>query len=246
MLKTCQSLGFSNDDGDAVQLYMGEGVHSFESFREKNDSYFRRCLTHLKILLPPGILSQLIWELDPDTMKRRLLEFRRLEETVESFFVYGKIPPGAAPPLSSGSSTVPAVEGGMDGLIPSMLNLKVDQNAALPVPLPLAGPSLLPPSQQQQQKQQLLLPSSAPSAAPGPVSSSFSYSGYSSAFGSQLGIVPLSAPDGGMIPRSSYSQLTADPFLPDLSSPPPPPPPSTTTTSSGSQSKKDSFRGFEK
>jgi hypothetical protein len=92
MLKTYQSLGFSNDDGDAVQLYMGEGVHSFEEFRNKTDSYFRRCLTHLKIFLPPSILSQLIWQLDSETMKRRMTEFKKLEETVESYFVFGKIP----------------------------------------------------------------------------------------------------------------------------------------------------------
>jgi hypothetical protein len=92
MLKTCQSLGFSNDDGDAVQLYMGEGVTSFEEFRNKSDSYFRRCLSHLKIFLPPGILSQLIWQLDSETMKRRLTEFQKLEETVESYFVFGKLP----------------------------------------------------------------------------------------------------------------------------------------------------------
>jgi hypothetical protein len=98
MLKTCQSLGFSNDDGDAVQLYMGEGVTSFEEFRNKSDSYFKRCLSHLRIFLPPGILSQLVWQLDSETMKRRLTEFKRLEETVESFFVFGKVPPSNSLP----------------------------------------------------------------------------------------------------------------------------------------------------
>jgi hypothetical protein len=92
LLKSSKSLGFSQVEGEPVQLFLGVGIHSFKDFKERHDVYLKNCWFRLNIFIPRNIRVQLVWELDNETLMRRVVEFQQLEGTVASFFFFGTVP----------------------------------------------------------------------------------------------------------------------------------------------------------
>jgi hypothetical protein len=91
LLKFSKSLIFSHVEGEPVQLSLGVGIDSFKDFKERHDMYLKNCWLRLHIRLAPNIRKQLVWDLDNETMMKRLLEFQLLEEKVMSFFFFGTV-----------------------------------------------------------------------------------------------------------------------------------------------------------
>jgi hypothetical protein len=99
LLKACQGLGIMSEEGESVQLRLGDGINSFKDLKQRHDIFVNQILNHLRVVLPQEVKAQLLWNWnDPEYVARKVLEMKQLEEIVEDFFLHGK-------PVSSTNST---------------------------------------------------------------------------------------------------------------------------------------------
>jgi hypothetical protein len=91
LLKACQGLGIMSEEGESVQLRLGDGINSFKDLKQRHDMFMSQILNHLRVVLPLEVKAQLLWNWnDPEYVARKVLEMKQLEEIVEDFFLSGK------------------------------------------------------------------------------------------------------------------------------------------------------------
>jgi hypothetical protein len=91
LLKACQGLGIMSEEGESVQLRLGDGINSFKDLKQRHDMFMSQILNHLRVVLPVEVKAQLLWNWnDPEYVARKVLEMKQLEEQVEDFFLHGK------------------------------------------------------------------------------------------------------------------------------------------------------------
>jgi hypothetical protein len=90
LLKNCQCLSTKAEEGESVQLFLADGIHSFKDFKQKHDHFFEHCMEQLHVVLPPEVKTYLVWSWDNSTfMKGKLAEIKKLEGIIEEFFING-------------------------------------------------------------------------------------------------------------------------------------------------------------
>jgi hypothetical protein len=91
LLKACQGLGIMSEEGESVQLRLGDGINSFKDLKQRHDIFVNQILNHLRVVLPQEVKAQLLWNWnDPEYVARKVLEMKQLEEIVEDFFLHRK------------------------------------------------------------------------------------------------------------------------------------------------------------
>jgi hypothetical protein len=91
LLKACQGLGIMSEEGESVQLRLGDGINSFKDLKQRHDVFMSQILNHLRVVLPVEVKSQLLWNWnDPEYVARKVLEMKQLENILEDFFLHGK------------------------------------------------------------------------------------------------------------------------------------------------------------
>jgi hypothetical protein len=64
LLKNCQCLSTKAEEGESVQLFLAEGIHSFKDFKQKHDHFFEHCMEQLHVVLPSEVKSYIVWSWD--------------------------------------------------------------------------------------------------------------------------------------------------------------------------------------
>jgi hypothetical protein len=87
LLKTSGCFQLTNEGPEEfVFLSLGQGLNSFKDFKERHDDYIRQCWRHMQFLPPERIRGHVVWELDEQTLRKRLMEFKQLFERIETFY----------------------------------------------------------------------------------------------------------------------------------------------------------------
>jgi hypothetical protein len=91
LLKACGGLGMVSEEGESVQLILGEGIHSFKDLKQRHDLFMNQVLNHLRVALPVEFEAQLLWNWnDSEYVNKKVEEMKELEEVVVDFFLHGK------------------------------------------------------------------------------------------------------------------------------------------------------------
>jgi hypothetical protein len=91
LLKACGALGMVSEEGESVQLVLGEGIHSFKDLKQRHDLFMNQVLNHLRVSLPIEFEAQLLWNWnDSEYVNKKVVEMKELEEIVVHFFLHGK------------------------------------------------------------------------------------------------------------------------------------------------------------
>jgi hypothetical protein len=85
MLKNSRAMITAEGEGESVKIHFGKGISTFRQFRERQDSFINKCCTLQQIFIPHEMKGDLIWQLDPTTMRLRIEELRRLEVFIEEY-----------------------------------------------------------------------------------------------------------------------------------------------------------------
>jgi hypothetical protein len=104
LLKHCDVMTTSGVEGLPVNLFLSEGVNSYQCLRERHDSYLLRFIHENHIPMPKDLWVEIVWKTDLDYRNESLNKISLMIDDIRSFFVNHKVPLHLSPIHNHGIS----------------------------------------------------------------------------------------------------------------------------------------------